>query len=245
MILFLSDFGLAGPYVGQVHAVLARWAPGTAVIDLMHDLPPFRPIGAGHLLAALHRSLVARGVDGTVYLAVVDPGVGTDRAPLVVEASGARFVGPDNGLLSAIAAAEGARAWRIDWRPDALSDSFHGRDLFAPVAAMLARGEPVPHTDIALSQLSHADAVASLAEVIYIDRFGNVMSGIDAAELPRDAVLEASGQRFRRARTFGEVPPGTGFWYANSLGLVEIAVNQGSAAALFGLVVGKPVSVAG
>ncbi len=252
MILFASDFGLSGPYVGQVHAVLARWAPGVPVIDLMHDLPPFRPAGAGCLIRAMAEVLAAghydgerdrAGTIGDVILAVVDPGVGTDRDPIIVESSGTRYVGPDNGLFAAIVEGGAAQAWRIDWRPEQLSDSFHGRDLFAPVAAMLAQGKPVDCTQVATGALVRPDQPGPLAEIIYCDRYGNAVTGIEAGTLSKDAVLEAGGHEFRRARTFGDRPVGTGFWYANSLGLAEIAVNQGDAAERFGLELGTPVTI--
>ena len=247
MILFASDFGVVGPYVGQVRAVLADRVPDCPVVDLMHDLPAFRPLAAGCLLRAILRSLDGAGLSGAgrVVLAVVDPGVGTARDPIIVEAGDTRYVGPDNGLLAPFLAQGGARARRIDWRPERLSDSFHGRDLFAPVAAMLARGRPVASTRLAIGDLYRPDAPDPLAEVIYCDGYGNAMTGLDAEALSEASVLEAAGHRFRRARTFGEVPVGGGFWYANSLGLAEIAVNQGDAAATFGLAVGTPIGMVG
>ncbi len=254
MILFASDFGHAGPYVGQVHAVLARQAPGVPVIDLMHDLPAFRPAAAGCLIRQIIRSMVPAATAAPVYesksagdivLAVVDPGVGTARDPVIVETPGTRYVGPDNGLFAAVFEREPAQVWRIDWRPKQLSDSFHGRDLFAPVAAKLARGQPVARTQRSTSDLVRPDAPDPLAEVIYCDRYGNAMTGLEARGLADDVVLTAGEHRFKRARTFGEVPVGTGLWFANSLGLAEIAVNQGSAAEQFDLAVGSPVVVGG
>ena len=143
MIVLCTDFGPAGPYVGQVKAVLAREAPGVPVIDLFADLPPFRPQLAAYLLAAYGETFVA----GDVILAVVDPGVGSARAALALEADGRWYVGPDNGLFEIVQRRAGAaQCWTIDWRPPAMSATFHGRDLFAPVAARLARGEPPPGT---------------------------------------------------------------------------------------------------
>ena len=252
MILFASDFGHAGPYVGQVHAVLARHAPGVPVIDLMHDLPTFRPEAAGCLLRAIMRSLVIpmggaprdrSQAPGNVVLAVVDPGVGTARDPIIVEAGGTRFVGPDNGLFADVVAGSAAQAWRIDWRPEHLSNSFHGRDLFAPVAAMLAQGRPVDCTEIDAAELVRNGRQGALTEVIYCDGYGNAITGIEAEGLGEDVALEAGGQKLLRARTFDEVPAGYGFWYANSLGLAEIAVNRGNAAAEYGLGIGTPVIV--
>ncbi|MHA1114521.1 MAG: SAM-dependent chlorinase/fluorinase, partial [Alphaproteobacteria bacterium] len=141
MIALFTDFGAAGPYTGQVKAVLAQDAPGVPVIDLIADAPACDPRAGAYLLAALAPEFPP----GTVFLCVVDPGVGGPRAPLIVEADGRRFVGPDNGLFEIVT----ARHRRIDWRPARLSTSFHGRDLFAPVAARLARAEFPPATPVA------------------------------------------------------------------------------------------------
>ena len=141
MIVLFTDFGLAGPYVGQMRAVLHARAPDAPVVNLFADAPRFEPKLAAYLLAAYVEEFPA----GTVFLAVVDPGVGGARAPAIVEADGRWFVGPENGLFAILARrADAFRWWRITWTPARLSASFHGRDLFAPVAAMLASGEPPP-----------------------------------------------------------------------------------------------------
>jgi len=242
MIVLFTDFGLEGPYVGQMKAVLLRAAPGIPQVDLVADAPAFDARASAYLLAATASAFPAE----SVFLAVVDPGVGSDRGSLVVAADGRRFVGPDNGLLAVVAGqARTARAWRITWHPAQLSASFHGRDLFAPVAARLALGEPPPGEAIALGQLVGADWPDDLAEVVYLDRFGNAATGLRAAGLPAGAVLSAGGQRLRRARTFSDVAPGAAFWYENANGLAEIAANQTRADQLLGLKVGSAVEVAG
>ena len=135
MIVLFTDFGLTGPYTGQMKAVLARNAPAVPVIDLFADAPAFQPYLSAYLLGAYCGAVP----QGGVLLGVVDPGVGTDRLPLVVRADGRWYVGPDNGLFELVMRrAAVVEAWTIDWRPDRLSASFHGRDLFAPVAAKLA-----------------------------------------------------------------------------------------------------------
>ncbi len=236
MIFLFTDFGYAGPYVGQMKAVLAARAPGVCVIDLMHDAPRFRPEPSGHLLAALGGHIP----EGAVVLAVVDPGVGSARRPLALRLDGVWLVGPDNGLfLPWMARAASVDAWEITWRPGRLSSSFHGRDLFAPVAAAIALGQPVPGDPIAAPRAGRSGGLA----VIYIDGFGNAMTGIQGGALATDAVLETGPHRLSRADTFSAVSPGTAFWYVNSLGLVELAVNQGSAATALGLQVGSPVAV--
>ncbi len=241
MILLFTDFGLEGPYVGQMKAVLHREAPGVPVVDLMHDAPAFDPRAAAYLLAAL----APETPPGSIVLVVVDPGVGGTRRPLVVEAEGRRYVGPDNGLLAPLTRrAEQPRVWEITWRPERLSASFHGRDLFAPVAARLARGEAPPGTSKSVADLAGADWPDDLAEVVYIDRFGNAMTGVRAAALAGGADLTVEGQRVARARTFSAAAPGAVFWYENANGLAEIAVNKGRADETLGVAVGSAVTIA-
>lgn len=245
MIVLFTDFGLEGPYLGQVRAVLHGAAPGVPVVDLFADLPAFDPMSAAYLLPAY---CGAPFPPGTVVLAVVDPGVGTARAPLVANALGRWFVGPDNGVLSRVLACDAqARAWRVDWRPPHLSASFHGRDLFAPVAAALAmnglpgQGAPLECRPVDVASLVGADWPEERAAVVYVDRYGNAMTGLRADALPPDAVLEVNGRRVRRGETFGSVPAGTCLWYANGNGLAEIACNGGSAAKALSLRVGTLV----
>ncbi len=241
MIATFTDFGRDGPYLGQMHAVLHRLAPGLPVVDLLADAPAFDPMASAYLLAALAPEMPA----GTTLLCVVDPGVGTERRALAVEADGRRFVAPDNGLLDlVIRRAAAVRAWEVVWRPDRLSASFHGRDLFAPVAARLAAGlTPEAAGCRPSAPPVRPDWPDDLAAVVYIDHYGNAMTGLRAAGLPAGAVVEAAGRRLARARTFGDVPAGGALWYENSCGLVEIAVNGGRADRDLGLAVGAAVRV--
>jgi S-adenosylmethionine hydrolase len=137
--------------------------------------------------------------------------------------------------------AHGARSWRIEWQPPALSATFHGRDLFAPVAAQLARGEAPRGLPAAPTR--YPDWPDDLAEIVYVDRYGNAMTGLRAAQLPAGAELEAAGVRIGRARTFGDVPPGGLLWYANANGLAEIAAHGASAAVRLDLAPGTKVAV--
>ena len=240
MIVLFTDFGLAGPYIGQMEAVLHRDAPGVPVVNLCADAPRFDPKASAYLLAAYAPAFP----DDSVFLCVVDPGVGGSRAPLVVQAGRAWYVGPDNGLL-AIAArrAANARTWRISWQPPGLSASFHGRDLFAPVAAKLARGEAPPGTLHPKDDMIGGDWPDDLAGVVYVDSFGNVMTGLRADGLGADQALTAGSRTVTRVRTFSDVAVGEAFWYENANGLAEIAVNQGRADQVLGLAVGDPVEV--
>lgn len=237
MIVLFTDFGLEGPYLGQLRAVLAREAPGVPVVDLFNDLPPFNPRAAAYLLPAL----AAEFPVGSVFLCVVDPGVGSDRRAVVVEADGRWFVGPDNGLFAPLARrARRLACWELTWRPQRLSASFHGRDLFAPVAGRIARGMGLPGQPRPLQGLVGGDWPEELREVVYIDRYGNAVTGLRAAAVGPGAVFRVNGARLGRRRTFAEAPPGEPFWYENSNGLVEFAVNSGSAARQLGLAVGSP-----
>ncbi|HUJ86159.1 MAG TPA: SAM-dependent chlorinase/fluorinase [Burkholderiales bacterium] len=240
MIILFTDFGSSDPYLGQVKAVLQHGAPRTPVVDALNDAPAFEIESAAHLLAALAPYYPR----GSVFLAVIDPGVGGPRDAVVMEADGRRFVGPDNGLLSVLwRRAKYRRCRRIAWRPASLSSSFHGRDLFAPVAAALARGR-VPAGWLAAPRAPRVllDA-ADLAQVIYVDHYGNAMTGLRAAYVALGARLRAGGRVLARAQTFSVLRRGAAFWYENSLGLVEIAANRASAARKLGLRVGSRVAV--
>jgi S-adenosylmethionine hydrolase len=242
MIVLFNDFGLAGPYVGQMKAVLHRLAPGVPVIDLFADAPTGNPQAAAYLLAAYAAWFPA----GSVFLAVVDPGVGGERAALIVEADGRRYVGPGNGLFELVRRrARAAKVAEITWHSPELSASFHGRDLFAPVAARLAVGEAPEAEERSSDFARQRDWPDDLAEIVYVDHYGNALTGLRAALLPADAVLVAASQRLARARTFSDVAIGQAFWYENSNGLAEIAVNLGRADKALGLGIGSRVSVEG
>ena len=138
MIVLFTDFGMSDPYVGQIKARMAEFAPAQIVVDLLHEVPVYNAHAGAHLLAAF----VSGFQPGSVFLAVVDPGVGTLRQGVVMMAGGRWFVGPDNGLLSLVAARNiDTRLWRITWQHEDLSSTFHGRDVFAVIAAEIARGE--------------------------------------------------------------------------------------------------------
>lgn len=237
LVLF-TDFGSRDLYVGQVKARLYHLAQAVQQIDLFHDAPGFNVKASAHLLAALASGFPP----GNVFLAVVDPGVGSARDAVVVLADGNWLVGPDNGLVSVHAGrAKSAKSWRIDWRPPELSKSFHGRDLFAQIAAEIARGEFPTKKLSPIDRLGVDFGDGDLSEIIWIDHYGNAMTGLTRAR--REAKLSVAGKPLAYAEVFASAPTGAPFWYCNSLDLVEIAVNQGSAARLLGLAIGDPVSV--
>lgn len=240
MIALFTDFGSRGPYLGQVKAVLHAQAPGVPIIDLLNEVPDYNPHAGAHLLAAL----AARVPLPAVFLAVVDPGVGTPRDGVALQAGGAWFVGPDNGLLSVLAGRQaGVRVWRIFWQPADAAPTFHGRDIFAPIAAALARGEFPAERLAEKTRLDVEFDIADLARILYIDHYGNAWTGLRADGCPPGTRLQAGAVELARAETFADVGRGEPFWHANSAGLVEIAVNRGDAAGQLGLRVGDLVTV--
>lgn len=242
MIVLFTDFGLAGPYTGQVVAVLQQAAPSLPVIQLFADAPAGRPKPSAYLLAAY----AAWFPIGSVVLAIVDPGVGGARRGLIVEADGRLYVGPENGLFELVLRrAASPRTWEILWRPPAVSASFHARDLFAPVAARLASGEPPEAMAKPATPQRRPGWPDDLAEIVYIDHYGNALTGLRGTILPAGTRLTAAGRSLVAAPTFSAVPEGTAFWYVNSNGLAEIAVNGGRADAVLRLALGDPVAIAG
>jgi S-adenosyl-L-methionine hydrolase (adenosine-forming) len=259
---FLTDYGLADGFVAACHGVAATIAPQAGIIDVTHLIPP-GDIRRGAVVLAQ----TVPYLPPAVHVAVVDPGVGTGRRAIAVAAGGSVFVGPDNGLLSwAVTACGGAQravslANRALWREPVVAATFHGRDIFMPVAAHLAAGidldtagESVDVTDLVtlpVPERTIRDSVAA-GEVLTVDRFGNIqltITAADAAEIgvkPGSTVLVTAG-RHRLAipyrEMFGAVAAGDLVAYADSAGLVSIAVNGGNAAQRLGLPPGALVSV--
>ncbi|NJD08778.1 MAG: SAM-dependent chlorinase/fluorinase [Methylococcaceae bacterium] len=225
MILLFTDFGAEGPYLGQMQAVLQCGAPTQPIINLLSNAPAGEPELASYLLAALARQCPSH----TVLVCVVDPGVGGERLAVALEADGRWYVGPDNGLLNTVARQARQTRWRIiEWRPEILSSTFHGRDLFAPIAARISLGDfSWAHSDWSGPDLRYWPA--DRAAVIYCDHYGNAMTGVRYRDQLAGAGLIVNGRRLEWAETFCRVAPGEPFWYCNSAGLVEIAVNRGRA----------------
>jgi len=233
-IALVTDFG-DGPYTGQMQLTLSALAERAIVVSLVSNLVPFRPDLAGFLLPALMRRMPSP----TLYLCVVDPGVGGAREVLAARVGDDWLLGPDNGLLvPSIRRDPGARIYRVGWRPEVLSDSFHGRDLFAPIAAAMAAGELPDASPVDLAELRGVEWPRVLSKVCYVDVYGNLISGLWADAIPRHTRFGVGGFELGFARTFCEVPPGTPFWYRNAFGLLEIAANQARADRLLGLVPG-------
>jgi S-adenosylmethionine hydrolase len=237
-VVLFTDFGPSGPYTGQMESALRLAAPNLPVINLLSNAPTADPRLSSYLLAALRHSFPKN----SIFLAIVDPGVGGERKAVVLQADGQFFVGPDNGLLNTVAVQSQKTQWsEIVWRPERCSISFHGRDLFAPVAAKLAINEagkflqPFDRNDL-------TDWPHDLAEVIYFDHYGNAMTGLRYCEAYISKALIINGMLIKQAGTFSAVEERQVFWYKNSSGLVEIAVNKGRAEELLELKLGMAVS---
>ncbi|WP_333872845.1 SAM hydrolase/SAM-dependent halogenase family protein [Methylobacter sp.] len=238
-IILFTDFGPSGPYIGQMESVLRLTAPNVPVINLLSNAPTADPRLSSYLLAALRYSFPVHGI----FLSVVDPGVGGERRAVVLQANGQTFVGPDNGLLNTVAVQSQKVQWsEIIWRPDHCSMSFQGRDLFAPIAAKLA----INAADNSLRPFERNDLSAwppDLAEVIYFDHYGNAMTGLRYGEAFSGKTLTVNGITVKQAGTFGDVEEQQAFWYKNSSGLIEIAVNKGYAKQQLALELGMAISL--
>ncbi|MCI0544833.1 MAG: SAM-dependent chlorinase/fluorinase [Actinobacteria bacterium] len=261
-VSFLSDFGHDDEFVGVVHGVLAKLAPGSRVIDIGHGFPP------GNVRAsALALVRAIQYLPEGVCLAVVDPGVGSARKALALRSDWGFFVGPDNGLLSpAVALTGGAHEIVSIENPEAMipspGDTFQGRDVFAPAAALLASGEATlddlgPRLDgdevvPLLLPLAEVDDGRVTGEVWWIDRFGNAQTNLSPEDLtaaglsPGDTAVLRLGSAIHNlpwARNYSEVGEGEGLIHIDSAGLVAIAVRSGRADDVFGIAIGVSVTL--
>lgn len=253
-IALITDFGLQDSYVGVMKGVIAGLSPAAQFIDLTHSIPPQDCYATRFTLLSAYSYLPP----GTVYLVVVDPGVGTSRRAVAVQTSHGFLVGPDNGVLSGVLESEpilkAVELTNADyWRVPQPSATFHGRDIFAPAAAHLANGVPIDRLGPAVNpqslsklplRLPTATGTGWQGAVQYIDRFGNAATTIPASAVASDRWAVTIGETtLPGLRTYGEVCPGEGLALVGSHGFVEIAVNQGSAQQCFGLAVGDRVFV--
>lgn len=251
IITLTTDFGLADGYVGVMKGVILGIAPHVVMVDLTHEVAPQNIRQAAFILA----TAVAYFAPGTIHLAVVDPGVGTPRRPLLVVTPRARYVGPDNGIFSQALAEPNAQAWELDqpayWL-STVSRTFHGRDVFAPIAAHLAAGVPPERLgrriyDPVSLPLSaprrHADGHIS-GEVIHVDRFGNLISNIPAGWITPGAwSCRIADQVAPLVGSYAEVPEGALAGLVGSAGAVEVAVRNGNAARRLNVEIGEKVEL--
>ena len=243
IITLLTDFGTADGYVAELKGVLMSQAPGIQVVDLSHDIPPHE-IDAARLAVARYWR---RFPSATIHLVIVDPGVGSDRQAIAVSSEGRFLVGPDNGVLSPALLIPGARAVSLPVPADA-APTFHGRDVFAPAAAALARGAVLESLGAPLDspvirrtpEAVKEDSGSLRGEVILIDRFGNAVTNLLAVH---GGTVRIGDRDVPLRRTYADVESGEAVALVGSSGLIEIAVRDGNAAVLLGLSRGAPVRV--
>lgn len=238
-ITLTTDFGTADGYVGAMKGVIARRAPGAVVVDITHEI-------ARHDIGAAAYALAVAAPEfppSAIHVAVVDPGVGSARRPVVACAGGRCFVAPDNGVLHlAVPAAE--EVYEITapgFRREPVSATFHGRDIFAPAAAALAVGNPVSAAGPAVElvgMLLHDERA-----VIHVDRFGNLITDIPGGELGEATRVTIAGIAVAPAANYAAVACGELLAYVGSSGTVEIAAREDSAAAMLGVGRGTPIEV--
>ncbi len=264
VVSLLTDFGLVDGFVGVMKGVILSLAPRTTIIDITHDLPP-QGIRAG---AFLLRWAYGYFPAGTIHVAVVDPGVGTRRPILALEASGHRFIAPDNGLLyplweEFVKLQEPCRIVEVTndslWM-DRVSATFHGRDIFSPVAAHLALGTTLddlgpeiakPGIEFSLPRIAESENSLQ-GEILYIDRFGNLITNLNRicvhtwleklrAEISSLSLMYKGKRILPVGGSYGNVEPGGLLAPFDGFDMIEIAVNQGSAQKTFDAQIGDPV----
>jgi S-adenosylmethionine hydrolase len=248
LISLLTDFGLSDTYVGQLKAAILGVCPSVSIVDLTHAVPPQDVASGAYLLW----SAVEPFPSGTVHLAVVDPGVGSPRRGVALRcARGDLFVGPDNGLLLPAAKRLGGVSLAVElrhpefWRPQP-SSTFHGRDIFGPVAAHLACGVPLeslgpPIADLVDLAIPRPDGPSG--EVIHVDTYGNLVTNLPAAALPPRYRVRLGDQLIASASYYAAVSSGELVALVGSAGLVEISARDANAAALTGAHRGTPVQL--
>jgi S-adenosylmethionine hydrolase len=256
VITMTTDFGHKGPFAAVMRGVILSRNPDARVIDLAHDIPPQWPPEAGFWISRAYPYFPR----GSIHMAIVDPGVGTEREILVAEHDGHVFIAPDNGLLAPMLdQAENPQVWQLDIeRLTSLnlakpSDTFHGRDIFAPVAAELAAGRlSLTAVGKSVSEWTPGwldEPVISKGKVsgtiITIDAFGNLISNIDQTLIAdfREPVARIAGHQIPTLTTYGRAKPGDLLALINSFGVVEIAKSEGSAAEGLGSERGAPLVI--
>ncbi|MBT8089258.1 MAG: SAM-dependent chlorinase/fluorinase [Gammaproteobacteria bacterium] len=254
VITITTDFGHKGPFAGVMKGVILSRFPDARIVDLAHDIPAQWPPEAGFWVSRSYSWFPA----GTVHIAIVDPGVGTEREILLVEADGHVFIAPDNGLLGQLLdTCESPRVFRLlPKKTRALqlrtpSATFHGRDIFAPVAAEIAAGRisvgdiGQPISEWTPGWLDEPESAAGKVTgvIVTIDAFGNLISNIDARLIEHfsEPVAEFAGHQIAVLQTYGRARPGDLLALVNSFGVIEIAKAEGSAAEGLGSARGAPL----
>ena len=257
IVTLLSDFGLKDPYVAEMKAVILSICPNATIIDISHDIREYNIRMGAFVLA----QAAPYFPNGTVHVAVVDPGVGTKRRPIVISGKNSVYVGPDNGLLMLSAQREGiGRIYEIanpKYTLKKVSTTFHGRDIFSPAAAHVAKGVPpcdfgpqIPDPVTPSFTKPRIQKGALWGEVIHIDGFGNIITNIDSKDLKmislekgKNLILKLGDKdlTMRLCSAYGEVPKNTPVTIIGSSGFLEVAVNQGDASLAYNAEIGDKV----
>lgn len=239
LVTFISDFGLRDAYVGSVKGMMLKSNPDCSIIDISHDIKPFNIKEAAYLLSTYYNNFPRN----TVHLAVVDPGVGSQREPIIVRTANYYFVGPNNGLFSYIYQNEAHQAYSINLSvlSENISKTFHGRDIFGPIAALLAKGMPISKLSKPLDSalVDFSPALKQVGKdmdlnILSIDRFGNLVTNLSQAEM-----IKRHSLKFKEIHindrilnkinsTYSDVPEGNLLALWGSGGFLEISVNRGS-----------------
>jgi S-adenosylmethionine hydrolase len=255
ILTLTTDFGLQDHYVGAMKGVILGICPQAQIVDVSHLVNPFEISEAAYVIAQAYPCFPRK----TVHVVVVDPGVGTARRPILVEAAGQYFVGPDNGVLSMVYSREKHKVRLIAndrYFRKPVSSTFHGRDIFSPVAAHLAAGVPPSrmgkliedHLRPAFEKPHRAGKRTWIGRILKIDHFGNIITNIHSSEFPdleqRNFSLTIGPQSVGvLARNYAECGPGELFAIVGSSGYLEVSVGQGSAAKQIGCETGAPVEL--
>jgi S-adenosylmethionine hydrolase len=255
ILTLTTDFGAADHYVAAMKGVILGICPRARTVDISHQVKPYQIAEGAYLVAQAYRYFPTK----TVHVVVVDPGVGSARRPILIEAAGQYFIGPDNGVLSMVYDREKHKARLISadrYFRQPVSRTFHGRDIFAPVAAHIAAGVPAAR----VGKLIHDHLKSSSWKpqrtgkrtwtglVLHIDRFGNIVTNFEAANFP-DLEMRSFALRLGPrevsvlARTYAECGSGELFAIAGSSGYLEVSVNQASAAKAVGCEPGAPAEL--
>ena len=241
IITLTTDFGLADPFVGMMKGVVLGIAPDVQLVDVTHGIQSYDILEAALVIDSSYRYFP----QGTIHVVVVDPGVGSQRRPVAVAAHGHIFVAPDNGVLSLVLDRDAVEPLPAAYHitndslfQDPVSPTFHGRDIFAPVAAHLARGTPIESLGPRIADLirkplpkPRVQGGRLVGTVLRIDRFGNIMMNLRLENLGEEFSIRIAGLAITRlCRSFSEADPGELVAIEGSAGFIELALNQGSAA---------------
>lgn len=255
VVTLITDFGLRDHYVAAMKGVILGICPQAAIVDVTHEVSSYEVAEAAFLLSQTWGCFPKK----TVHVVVVDPGVGSMRRPILAEVEGQRFVAPDNGVLTPVLTREGCRVRHITAekyfrRP--VSQTFHGRDIFAPVAAQLALGLAAAklgprienHLRLTFERPARTARRGWTGAILHVDHFGNVVTNIPVADFPhieQHPFEVAVGFRIveKLAHSYAEMPPGELFAIVGSSGYLEISANQDSAAKILGCETGAPVEL--